>query len=207
MYKNYPATIMHTHIMRYATEYKGIQRVGFFADYIIGLTMMGALALQLKSMVRGKDPQPMDDARFWGQAIFQGGGLSVFGDFLQGATNRFGGGIKDTLAGPSIGFLDDTYNLSIKNAFQFASDKDTNFGAEFIKYLGRYTPGSSIWYLRLALERFVLERIQSMIDPKFNRNMRRREKFYRKNLDQKFWFRPGQTFPSRPPNLGKAFGD
>ena len=207
MYKNYPATIMHTHIMRFATEFRGTRRVGFFLDYIIGASLMGALALQLKAISRGKDPQNMEDPKFWGQALFQGGGLGIFGDFLQASTNRFGGGVKDTFSGPAIGFLEDTANLSIGNIRNLIQGDDTNFGAEFIRYMGRYTPGSSIWYMRLALERLLLERIQSVIDPKFNRNMRKRERYYRKHQNQNFWFRPGKTFPTRPPNLGKAFGD
>ena len=45
---------------------------------LIGTTLMGALAMQLKGLVgQGQDPRPMGNAKFWGAAMLQGGGLRI----------------------------------------------------------------------------------------------------------------------------------
>jgi len=51
---------------------------------------------------------------------------------------------------------------------------------ELISYAGRYTPGSSIWYLRLGLERLILDRLQIWGDPDAKQRMRELEARYRR---------------------------
>jgi lipase chaperone LimK len=70
-----------------------------------------------------------------------------------------------------------------------------------IKFAARYTPGASLWYTRLALERLVIDQAQMMADPKAKSKMRRLENRYKKEQGQKYWWRPGKTAPDRAPNL------
>ena len=55
--------------------------------------------------------------------------------------------------------------LTVGNIEELIQGKDTHFGRELIRNVGRYFRGSSIWYLRLAFERAVLDRLQEQIDP------------------------------------------
>jgi hypothetical protein len=198
MYKNYSATVLHTHIMRYFRMDGTATKASFFADYFIGTTLMGGLAIQLKEMARGKDPRPMTDAKFWGAATLQGGGLGIFGDYLSSSTSRFGNDLATTASGPVVGLVGDIGRL----AFQ-----PDNIGQNSIKFLSRYTPGSSTWYSRLAFERLVLDRLMEMSNSKHRSYFRRKERNARKNYGNQYWWKPGKNVPSRPPNISNIVSE
>ena len=207
MYKNFGVTLVNTHLMRGMSQ-KGMAGKGtYFADLLISATLMGGLALQLKEMSKGRDPRPMDTQEFWGAAFLQGGGLGIYGDFLFSDVNRFGGGLAQTIAGPNVALLDDVRRLTLGNIMEAASGEDTNAGAELIRFAQDYTPGSSIWYARLGLERVWWDRLQIMTDPKAKQKMRKRERKYKKDYGQRYWWAPGDAQPTRSPNLDNALGN
>lgn len=209
MYKNFGVTVVNTHLMRGMTLDKTSSKGGYYANLLISTTMMGALALQLKEMSKGRDPRDMfgdseETAKFWFAAFMQGGGLGIFGDFLNSGTNRFGGGLAETIAGPVAGFGDDILKLSVGNLYQAATGEDTNAAGELVKFTQRYLPGSSLWYARLALERKVWDQLQLMTDPKARSKFRRAETKYRRDFGQKYWWGPGDTAPTRAPRYSAA---
>lgn len=201
MYKNFPVTLLHTHVMRAVNQEGAAKKGAYMADLIISTTLFGALAMQMKEISKGRDPRTALTPEFWGAALLQGGGLGILGDFLFNDVNRFGGGLESTIAGPVVGFLDDTRRLTIGNLQELATGKDTNFMRELISYGGRYTPGASIWYLRLGLERLVLDRLQMWGDPKAKQKMRQLEAKYRRETGQEYWWAPGDTSPDRAPDF------
>jgi len=201
MYKNFGVTLVNTHLMRGVTQEGAKAKGKYLADLIISTTVMGALAIQLKEMGKGRDPRPMTDNAFWIAAFLQGGGIGIFGDFISSSENRFGGGLAETVAGPVVGFVDDVGQLTIGNLIQAAKGEDTNIARETIKFVSRYTPGSSLWYARLALERMVTDQLLLYADPKARSNMRRLESRYRREYGQRYWWRPGKTEPSRAPDI------
>ena len=69
----------------------------------------------------------------------------------------------------------------------------------------RYMPGSSLWYLRLGLERTVVDQAKKWADPDSASKMRGLETRYRNQYGQNYWWRPGQTSPERGPNLSNVF--
>ena len=202
MYKNFGITLVNTHLMRGMTQPGAKNKGRYFADLIISTTLMGALAMQLKEMSKGRDPRPMTDNAFWLAAFLQGGGLGIYGDFMFSDVNRFDRGLAETVAGPVVGFADDLRKLTIGNIVQAAQGDDTNAAREMINFAARYTPGSSLWYSRLALERLVIDQLQLMADPKARSNMQRLETRYRNQFGQRYWWKPGEMGPSRSPNLG-----
>ena len=209
MYKNFGVTVVNTHLMRGMTLDKTASKGGYYANLLISTTMMGALALQLKEISKGRDPRDMfgdseETAKFWFAAFMQGGGLGIFGDFLNSGTNRFGGGLAETIAGPVAGFGDDILKLSVGNLYQAATGDDTNAAGELVKFTQRYLPGSSLWYARLALERKVWDQLQLMTDPKARSKFRRAETKYRRDFGQKYWWGPGDTAPTRAPRYSAA---
>ena len=201
MYKNFGVTLVNTHLMRGLQQEGATAKGRYMADLIISTTVMGALALQMKEMAKGRDPRPMDDNSFWIAAFFQGGGLGIFGDFLYSTENRFGGGLEQTVAGPVVGFVDDLGKLTVGNLIEAAKGEDTNVAREAIAFASRYTPGSSLWYTRLATERLIVDQLRLKADPKARSNMRRLESRYRREYGQRYWWRPGRTRPSRAPDF------
>ena len=206
MYKGFGVSLINSHGMRMAEQPTALGKGTYLADLIISATLMGALALQLKEMSKGRDPRPMDDetGEFWAAAFLQGGGLGVYGDFLFSDLNRFDRGLGETIAGPVVGFANDVKNLTIGNLVEAIAGDDTKAASELIKFGERYTPGSSIWYARLGLERIIWDRLQMMSDPKAMQKMRREETKYRREYGQKYWWGPGDIEPTRQPDLSNA---
>ncbi|MGZ7246656.1 hypothetical protein ACXWO4_11400, partial [Streptococcus pyogenes] len=66
----------------------------------------------------------------------------------------------------------------------------------------RYTPGTSLWWARLALERQVFDRLQEIADPNAYRkrqsNMRKQER----EKGNSYWWAPGERTPDRAPQFG-----
>lgn len=207
-FKAFPISVMMLHGRR-MIEQGGWNGAKYATGVMASMTIMGALALQLKEVVKGKDPRPMygeNAPAFWGAAVLQGGGLGIFGDFLGQSENRFGGGFASTLAGPGVQTAQNLADLTIGNAFAGArvawgsEEAPPNVGRDFIKVLKQETPGGSLWYGRLALERVLIDQLQEQIDPDYRASFRR----MRQRADergQEFWWEPGELSPDRAPAL------
>lgn len=211
-FKSFPVTFVMLHGGRVFREVAdgSIARGAVYAGgLLITLTLFGALSMQLKDLVAGRDPRkmkPMDEEgrEFWGAALLQGGGLGIYGDFLFSDVNRFGGGLARTVAGPIWDTADQLRKLTIGNAFEFAQGKDkTNSGRELVGFLRGHTPGGTTWYLQLAYERVVLDQLQHLTDPEARAAFRRRMDRRRRDFGQDYWWRPGETSPRRGPALAR----
>lgn len=179
---------------------------GYAASLLISTTLFGAMAMQLKGLAQGRDPQDMTDPAFWGGAVLQGGGLGIYGDYFFSSLNRQGVGLAATLAGPVVQRGNDLLNLTLGNAVQLATGEKTQFGRETLRFLKSNTPGSTIWYSRLAWERIVWDNLQFLVDPEADKAFKNRQRFFQKEFGQGFWWEPGRALPQRAPNLGAAFG-
>lgn len=206
MYKNFSVTVLNTHIMRGLNLPTAGAKGKYYAGLVVSTTLMGALAMQLKEMSKGRDPMSMDpvtNLEFWGAALLQGGGLGILGDFLFSSVNRYDRGLAETVAGPVVGLVDDVRNLTVGNLTEVLSGEDTNAAAELVSFASRYTPGSSLWYLRLGLERMVTDQVRLMVDPDTPQRFRTLQNRYSRERGQDYWWRPGETSPRRGPDLSK----
>lgn len=206
MYKNFAVTLVMTHLMRGLAQDTRPGRARYLSGLLVTSTVMGALALQMKEISKGRDPRPVDDEKFLLAALAQGGGVGIFGDFLFSDQNRFGGGLAATVAGPVAGFAEDVGRLTIGNLQQLAAGEETHAGRDVTRFLGRYTPGASLWYGRLALERHVLDRLQEQIDPEAHRAWRREMQRFERDFETSYWWEPGERAPDRAPDFENALG-
>jgi hypothetical protein len=205
MYKNFSVTLYNTHLMRMAREMGGWNRARYAANLVIATTLMGALSLQLKEIARGKDPRPMLDPAFWGAAIAQGGGLGIIGDFMFNDYNRYGQGLGTTLSGPVAGLLEDVAKFTIGNVEEAIKRKDTHIGRESVDLIGRYMPGSSIWYTRYAFERLLLDELQKWIDPKAAKSWAAKRTAQARDFGNDYFAPRGAgIIPQRAPDFGNA---
>jgi len=207
MFKNFGVTILSTYVARGRGKQGFGNKSVFFADFLISTTLMGALAWQMKEMTKGRDTQPMTDFKFWLAAFLQGGGVGILGDFLFSDANRYGGGLGETVAGPVVGLANDLKKLTRGNIQELAGGKDTNAAREFIDFTARYAPGNNIWYIRLAFERLVLDRLRVWADPKAARKIRNLERRIKRERGQDYWWRPGRDKPGRLPDLGNILSE
>jgi len=166
----------------------------------LSLTLGGAAAIQLKALSMGKDPQPMDDWRFWGAAAKTGGGFGLLGDFLFAEHGRYGHSFITDFLGPTAGLLDDVSNLALGN-LRKGGEGEADPGADAVKMGRRYAPPvSSLWYLRGAWNRVVMDQLAYLVDPEAHRKFRNQEKKLKKEFDQGYYWPPGSVLPNRAPD-------
>ena len=210
MYKNFPVSFMMIYGRLGMTSPSVKGRLSFYAGLGAAMTLVGALGMQMREVSKGRDPLPMDNAAFMGQAFLSGGSLGIWGDLLFKGVNQFGGGPEATAAGPLLGFVGDTSNLLLGDVFQFAnamgslSDKgfESTTAARAVEYAKRYTPGTSVWWARLALERQVWDRLTEIADPKAYRKRKARMAKQKKDSGNDYWWAPGDRTPARLPSIG-----
>lgn len=82
----------------------------------------------------------MTDTKFWMAALFQGGGLGIFGDFFSAEASRAGGGIGETLAGPVAGLAGDAIGLVAEPVTAWAEGRDMNWGRALARFQRQNTP-------------------------------------------------------------------
>jgi len=203
MLKSYGTITLMQDWGRMASEIAGgrpLRGARFMAAIAIASTLLGALAMQLKSLSRGEDPRPMNEPQFWGAAMMQGGGMGIYGDYLFGSVNRFGGGFAGSLAGPVTSRASNLWNLTGGNLIQFADDEPTNFGRESVSFARMNL--SMPFYLRLAYERVLLDELQKVADPEAYQAFRRKASKLKSQFKTGYWWAPGETGPRRVPDLG-----
>ena len=203
-FKQFPMTFHHTHITRGLMRKNLSGKAKYLVPLIISTTLMGALAYELKQIAKGKDitdVKGLQDPRYWINAMIHGGGLGYFGDIIFGTRYSALSGAAGVL-GAAPGQIFDTSNLIFDNLYEgLSSNMEMNIGADLSQYLRRHTPGASLWYARLAIERLIFDTLQSMIDPKWNSKKRRKIKKTRKEQKTDFWWKPGDVSPNRPPSF------
>ncbi len=215
LFKNFGISMLMTHGMRAVSEgpWNGAK---YAAAAVITTTLLGALALQTKEVAKGKDPRPMDNPDFWGASMLQGGGFGIFGDFLTSAEGRSGSSLAETAAGPVYGLGSDIVDVTLGNAFREwhhltgrnadgTRPKGPNPGRQLSRSVGRYFPGSSLWYGRLAFQRIIQDTLQEWTDPDYRDAFRRMER-KAQETDQSYWWRPGRALPDRAPEMGNSTG-
>jgi hypothetical protein len=178
------------------------------AFLVTSTTLGGAMLMQTREMLAGRDPLSMVDDnwyKFWAGALLSGGALGVYGDFLYAATHtRYGSGILETMAGPTIGPL---LQLGVTNPLQLAADKiegkkDSHFLAKEAQSARGFLPGSNIWYAKAAFDHLIMQNVMEAMSPGFLRSIRRRTE---KEWHQDWYWDPGEATPARGPDLGAAF--
>lgn len=194
MYKNFPVSMMNIYGRLAMSSPSRAGRLGFMAGLGASMTLMGALGLQMRELAKGREPLPMDNMGFVGKSFLAGGALSIWGDFLFSGVNRFGGGPVETLAGPFGQLTGDVANLVFGGGFAWASlgDKEVNTAARAVQFAKRYTPGTSLWYARLGLERYVWDALEELADPKVYQRRRRMMQQQQKEQGNSYWWAPGE---------------
>ena len=184
----------------------GPYRAGAYgAQFFVGMTLFGAASIQLREIAKGRDPRPMDNAEFWGDAALQGGGLGIFGDIV----GSFKSDRIDSLAGfalgPVYGLVKDIRSAVSGSMDNAKTGKPGRPVPQAVRMAKRYTPGGNIWYLRAAFERMILDRLSEAYDPEYSESEARVMQWAAEN-GQGLWWEPGEGAPTRAPDLANAFG-
>ncbi len=209
LFKGFPLAMISRHWGRMAEQWRignKASSVAYGAALMTTLPLFGAIALQMKDIIFGKDPRDMTTAKFWGAAFAQGGGVGIFGDFLytgMGGQNRAGVPNWMNLAGPVIGSGFEAIDLTLGNIGEAVRGKETHAGAEAVRFARSHLPFVNLWYAKSALDHAGLQDLQEMLSPGYLSRMRERA---HKDWGQDFYWRPGEGMPSRAPDFSNAAG-
>lgn len=167
------------------TEGKGA--MGAMIHSMLGLTALGYLAMTAKDLAKGRTPRDPNSKDTWFAAMSQGGGLSIYGDFLFGEFNRFGVSPLETFAGPSANVFADFATLYAK--FRDGDDAaattmrvmKSNLG--FLaalpgpaKYIGKPAVLANMFYTKTAMDYMFYYQLQEMMNPGYLERMKKRIK-------------------------------
>ena len=199
LFKQFPMTLMATHRIR-AAPLAGNGQWGQVAQLGIFLTMAGAVALQAREVLQGKDPRDMANGDLWGAAAFQGGPLGIYGDFLKDGFSRSDTSLLETALGPMSEIVAAGNRLT-SQAYREAEDgAATSYGAELAKDIQKLAPGETLWYTRLLANRFLFDQISMQLDPNYATAFgRESERMQQQHGNAYYWAR-GETAPSRWPD-------
>jgi hypothetical protein len=221
MFKSFTLTNMYNQMGRVLFHRVRGNRIGQIGIYLFAGALAGAVSIQLKTMIpNGRDPQPMDEGKFWLAALIQGGGLGIFGDFLYSSQNRFGGGFAETVAGPVVGLGVDVGRLAFgENGLTSAiwaslSEKDPAKAAQkwdrlqtdFIRFVDQNAGPTNIWYFNLAMQRWFWDTLTEWADPDAPADFAKAEKKRIKEYQTPSYWPQGELLPPRLPDLSNMFG-
>ncbi|NWC74299.1 hypothetical protein HX823_09435 [Pseudomonas sp. P7759] len=209
LFKSFGVAMFERHWKRAMQIESGSGKLAYSAALFSGMLLSGAVTNQLMDIMNGRDPRDMDDVRFWGQALMRGGGIGILGDLLNtglGGDNRGGQPNLVGLAGPVIGTALDVMGTAGKPFFNAANGKETDpsdIGANLLRIGYQNTPLVRSWYTKAAIEHALIQDLQEVLSPGYLGRMQKRAL---RDFDQEFWWEPGESTPSRAPNLGAAVG-
>ncbi|OYX02033.1 MAG: hypothetical protein B7Z15_19205, partial [Rhizobiales bacterium 32-66-8] len=130
MFKSFGVSVSMLQGARVAAEVsggRGARGAAYAGSALITLTLGGMLGNWLKDIAAGKDPRPVDSPGFVLEAMLQGGGLGIYGDFLLADYNRFGNSLASTIAGPVVGLGEDVLKLTAGQFVKLAKGEPVDF--------------------------------------------------------------------------------
>lgn len=142
-----------------------------------GLTVAGYMAMVMKDTLKGYwPPRNPSDPRTMLAALEQSGGLGIYGDFIFGASNRFGGSTLETLAGPTIGATAQAADIGLDIRDYYAAGGKTPTGqqakfpfASALSLALGNTPFANLHLLKPAMDYLLLNSLREAISPGYLR--------------------------------------
>ena len=185
-FKSFPITVL-TKGMGRAHATGGVVAM---TQMFIGMTVLGYAAMSVKDILRGKEPLNVFNPDSWKDynvlisSMLQGGGLGIYGDFLFGRANDYGGSFSTTLLGPAVQTADDLYDLTFETI-----EKGFDFG-DVLKNIYRNTPFINLFWTKAAFDYLIYYGIMEKAQPGFLRRMEKRAK---RDGNQEYFLPPSQN--------------
>tara|TARA_R110001583_G_scaffold62918_3_gene184504 strand:+ start:619 stop:3183 length:2565 start_codon:yes stop_codon:yes gene_type:complete len=210
-FKQFPITLFHQQLARGMGRKTHLGKVGYILPFLVSTTLMGAVSFELKNLIKGKNISfddnlnPLDPENFgyWLDAMLHGGGLGFAGDLIFGGRYSFDpiAGRLAEGAGPVPTMAATLADITFGNLYDAINGDKTTVSADISRFISKNSPGSSAWYMRLLLERYLFEYMQELTDPNYKSKIRRKMKRTKKDEKNTYWWKPGQKSPSQTPGL------
>lgn len=202
-FKSFPWAFFQRGMDLVANQDTPMAKAGATAYLAVSTTLAGAMIMQTKEMLAGKDPRRMTDEnwyKFWASAFVYGGALGFYADFLYSVNQtRYGSGPIEAMAGPTVGPLLELALVQPMNAAKKAIEgKETHLAAQTLQDLKGFVPGGNAWYAKAALDHLIWQQVFEALSPGYLGNIRRRTQ---REYGQDWWWGLGENAPSRAPRM------
>lgn len=168
----------------------GLERLAHIGSLVAGMTIAGYMSMTAKDIVKGYwPPRDPGDPRTWIAAMQQGGAWGIYGDFLFSQTNRFGGGLLSTVAGPAIGSAADLAQIALEArdyGLNTATGDEGRFSsANALSWAIGNTPFANLYFVKPAADWMILQTLREMASPGYLRRQekKRRTEYSQERLD------------------------
>jgi hypothetical protein len=157
-----------------------IERSGHIGALIAGMTVAGYVRLVVGDLSRGQwPPRDPTDPKTIAAAMMQGGAAGIYGDFLFGEANRYGGGYAETAVGPALGALFQLGEVATaatrdQAVAAFLGQESRMPAAEALSLAVQNTPFASLIFVRPALDVLFLNSLREAVSPGYLRRQERR---------------------------------
>ena len=205
-FKSFPWAFFQRGMDAVANMEGASSKAAMTAYLVASTTLAGAMTMQTKELLAGKDPRKMLDEdwyKFWASAFIYGGALGFYGDFLYSVNQtRYGSGPIEALSGPTLGpLLELALVQPLTAARKTIEGQDTNLLGQTITDLKGFVPFNNAWYAKAALDHLIWQQVMEALDPGYLSSIRRRTM---REYSQDWWWEPGELAPERLPDFGAA---
>jgi len=188
-FKQFPITIWKKIIGRelnsYGPDDSKFSTVSGLTSMIILGTMFGYIAMSAKDMLKGRTPRDPTNPSTILEALSQGGGLGIYGDFLiNEIQNEYGNNVFETLLGPTASDLNKLRDIVMN------LNDPAKAGKKFVQFAENNVPFLNLYYTKAAYDYLIGYQIKEFLDPGFFERMRQRHEEKR-----------GQSYFLKPPGL------
>jgi hypothetical protein len=188
-FKQFPITIWKKIIGRelnsYGPDDSKFSTISGLTSMVILGTMFGYIAMSAKDMLKGRTPRDPTNPSTILEALSQGGGLGIYGDFLiNEIQNEYGNNVFETLLGPTASDLNKLRDIVMN------LNDPAKAGKKFVQFAENNVPFLNLYYTKAAYDYLIGYQIKEFLDPGFFERMRQRHEEKR-----------GQSYFLKPPGL------
>jgi len=188
-FKQFPITIWKKIIGRelnsYGPDDSKFSTISGLTSMVILGTMFGYIAMSAKDMLKGRTPRDPTNPSTILEALSQGGGLGIYGDFLiNEIQNEYGNNVFETILGPTASDLNKLRDIVMN------LNDPAKAGKKFVQFAENNVPFLNLYYTKAAYDYLIGYQIKEFLDPGFFERMRQRHEEKR-----------GQSYFLKPPGL------
>ena len=203
-FKSFTAALMMRHGVRMMSQ-EGVRgKAAYGAYFFVLATLLGGLAVQLRELFQGGDPNDMTESDFWQKAVLAGGGLGIYGDILKAGTTSDGKGVAEVAGGPILGDAVGIAKIANRGVRSAMGDDKANAGNEVVKFAKSHIPAANLWYTRAATDRLIFNQLHDLANPNYTKRKEARD---RRMYDRTAWWSPDDLMPDDSPDWEKAVGE
>lgn len=206
MIRQVPMGLMQTHLLDVPRGMDGwAPRTQYIARYALTQMLATGVAVQLRHLLAGEDPEDMASWGFIGKMAAGGFMGPLLAALIFGSQGERASGILGDALGPAGDALTDAYSLAMAGRDAPGNDrfKGDKYASRVLSFArSNLVPFMNFWYTKAAFNHLVYQQLQEAVDPEYNERVRQRMR----ERQRAQWWENGALAPQRAPDLGAAVG-